>query len=147
LTVELKEAATSREFFQVTTLVPMLATVSAVIANERVLDFLREQVLPQLRDANLERWFPNLTLETSWGTTMRSFDVGISRGVASLGASSEAEASSAVDLPSGASPPEAFEVVRCGHSWLLAMSARHYRHPLPPWYFTECLGVVGGATA
>ena len=147
LAVELNEAAMSREFFQVTTLVPMLATVSAVIADERLLDFLREQVLPQLRDVTLERWFPNSTLETSWGAAMSSFDVGVSRGVASLGASCEAEAATAVDLPSGASPPEAFEVVRCGRSWLLAMSARHYRHPLPPWYFTECLGMVKGATA
>jgi len=145
LTVELKEAATSREFFQVTTLVPLLATVSAVIADERVLDFLRAQVLPQLRAVNLERWFPKSTLETSWGTAMSSFDVG---GLArwSLDASCEAEASSAVDLPAGACPPGAFEVVRCGRSWLLAMSARYYRHPLPPWYFTECLGVVKGAT-
>ena len=147
LTVELNEAAAPREFFQVTTLVPMLATVSAVIADERALDFLREQVLPQLRDVTLERWFPNSTLETSWGATMSSFNLGVSRGVASLGASCEAEASSALNLPSGASPPEAFEVVRCGRSWLLAMSARHYRHPLPPWYFTECLGMVKGATA
>jgi hypothetical protein len=147
LTVELNEAAAPREFFQVTTLIPMLATVSAVIADERALDFLREQVLPQLRDVTLERWFPNSTLETSWGATMSSFNLGVSRGVASLGASCEAEASSALTLPSGASAPEAFEVVRCGRSWLLAMSARHYRHPLPPWYFTECLGMVKGATA
>jgi hypothetical protein len=73
LAVELKEVATSREFFQVTTLVPMLATVSEVIADEPVLGFLREQVLPQLRDANLERWFPNSTLETSWGHRNEEF--------------------------------------------------------------------------
>ena len=92
--------------------------------------------------------FLDWTLETSWGAAISSFDVGVSRGVASLGASCEAEAATAVNLPSRAHPPpEAFEVVRCGRSWLLAMSARHYRHPLPPWYFTECLGMVKGATA
>lgn len=146
LTVELKEGATSREFFQVTTLVPMLATVSAVIADERVLDFLREQVLPQLRDVTLERWFPKATIETSWGTTTAGSYSGVSRAVESLGANCAAESGNAIALPSGASPPEALEVVRCGRSWLLAMSARHYRHPLPPWYFTECLGVVKSAT-
>ncbi|MGH7962429.1 MAG: hypothetical protein ACRERD_11490, partial [Candidatus Binatia bacterium] len=138
LSVELKEAVGSREFFEVSTLVPMLGTVSASVTNEETLRFLREKIVPKLCDVNLERWFPNSVLEKSWGLAA-NYDIGISRSEDSLGETCDAEVARSIELPPEASSAEAFEVVRCGRAWLLAISSRHFRHPLPTWYLTSCI--------
>ncbi|MBI3776761.1 MAG: hypothetical protein HY273_14665 [Gammaproteobacteria bacterium] len=146
LSVELKESEPPREFFELTTLVPMLATVSAAVGEQRLLDFLREQVLPKLRDTNLERWFPMATLEISWGASAGGVYAGVSRSVESLGATCADETAASINLPPEVSTPEAFEVVRSGRPWLLAMSARHFRHPLPTWYFSKCIATSKAQT-
>ncbi|EFH9690503.1 hypothetical protein F8Z35_22015, partial [Escherichia coli] len=61
--------AESRDFFQTSTLVPALATVTSLLGDEEALQTLRDQLLPLMKGVTLERWFPTTTLETLSGST------------------------------------------------------------------------------
>lgn len=92
------------------------------------------ELLPNLADVTLERWFPIQALETFWSTSIGVHEFGRSRSIEALEATPAAG-----NLPAGASPRHAFECVRLGRGRLVTLSARHFRHPLPPWFFGVCM--------
>lgn len=91
-----------------------------------------DRLLPLLNEVTLERWFPSGPLETSWEKK-----AGISRCVMEFGKTCANEIEKSLTIPPGSSKPEDFRCVQTGDSWLIAMSARHFRHPLPTWLIVD----------
>ncbi|MGO4606029.1 hypothetical protein AB4142_06810 [Variovorax sp. 2RAF20] len=121
-------------FFQTSSLVPMLATITSMIDDEKVLAMLRSELHPLIRDVTLERWFPKVELEVLAADEQPVQRLGISRALSELKSSCAEEASASMHLPNGAAPAADFKCMQLGHDELIAISARLYRHPLPTWY-------------
>ncbi|HBR2866338.1 TPA: hypothetical protein RRT81_001408 [Klebsiella pneumoniae] len=128
--------AESRDFFQTSTLVPALATVTSLLGDEEALQTLRDQLLPLMKGVTLERWFPTTTLETLSGSTLGIHSVGISRALSGLRPSAREEAEASIRTFGGAAVPSDFRWY-CNWQVLIALSARLYRHPLPTWFINE----------
>lgn len=122
------------DFFKTSSLVPMLATVAAMIQDEAALALLRDDLCPMLPNITLERWFPTAALETLAETKESIQRSGISRALSELKTSCADEASASVNLPQGATSAVDFRCTQLGCDVLIAISARLYRHPLPTWY-------------
>lgn len=71
-------AAGPRDFFETSSLVPALATVAALLRDEETLKHLRDNVEPLLENVTLERWFPEVSLETLTGSHRPVQEVGVS---------------------------------------------------------------------
>ncbi|HID9471186.1 TPA: hypothetical protein ACXI1T_003944 [Serratia liquefaciens] len=128
--------AESRDFFQTSTLVPALATVTSLLGDEEALQTLRDQLLPLMKGVTLERWFPTTTLETLSGSSLGIHSVGISRALSGLRPSAREEAEASIKTFDGAAVPSDFRWY-CNWQVLIALSARLYRHPLPTWFINE----------
>jgi hypothetical protein len=130
-------AAQPREFFQTSTLVPMLATVAAAIGDDEALGQLRA-LAPHLDGVTLERWYPSKELETFAGAKRNLGDVSVSRALAEIRATAPIEVEASLSIPEGASKRDDF--VWCGSPLevLVALSARLHRHPLPTWFILHC---------
>ncbi|HBT2895690.1 TPA: hypothetical protein MBE78_005410 [Klebsiella pneumoniae] len=128
--------AESRDFFQTSTLVPALATVTSLLGDEEALQALRDKLLPLMMGVTLERWFPTTSLETLSGSVQGIHSVGISRALSGLKPSAREEAEASIKTFDGAAAPSDF---RWYGNWqvLIALSARLYRHPLPTWFIGE----------
>jgi hypothetical protein len=128
--------ASAREFFQTSSLIPMLATVAALAHDEEALTQLRA-LRPLLEGVTLERWSPTMELERLTGSK-DSIDVGISRALAEVRDTVAAEIEASLGVPPGASKPEDFRWH--GSAWivLVALSARLHRHPVPTWFIAHC---------
>jgi len=135
LGLELGEADDPGNCFQMSSHIPMLATAAAEMGSTEALGIITKSILPRMAPGlTLERWFPATLVETSWGTPVAKGELGVSRAVA-IQDSAEAEAAAAMDVPEGAGRSDQFETVHAGRAWMLAISARLFRHPLPPWFF------------
>ncbi|MDO8942532.1 MAG: hypothetical protein Q7U75_05075, partial [Desulfobacterales bacterium] len=129
--------AERREFFETSSLVPALALVAALLRDETILQRLREEALPLMRDVTLERWFPTADLEILTGTGRSVSDVGVSRALAGLRNTALEEADAARKNLPGAAVPSDFKWHGTPWSVLVALSARLHRHPLPTWFLAE----------
>lgn len=129
--------AERREFFETSSLVPALALVAALLRDESILQRLREEALPLMRDVTLERWFPTADLEILTGTGRSVSDVGVSRALAGLRNTALEEADAARKNLPGAAVPSDFKWHGTPWSVLVALSARLHRHPLPTWFLAE----------
>lgn len=138
LASELGEVDDPRKYFQISSLIPMLSTVAAELGLSEALVRISSSLVPRMTGVTLERWFPSVRLETSWGSPVAKGEIGLSRAVA-IYDSCEREMAAAIDVPHGAARWEEFETCRAGRAWLLAMSARLFRHPLPPWYYRRLM--------
>lgn len=128
--------AENRDFFQTSTLVPALATVTSLLGDEETFQALRDKVLPLMAGVTLERWFPAASLETLSGSSQGIYSVGISRALSGLRPSAREEAEASMKTFDGAAAPSGF---RWYGNWqiLIALSAQLYRHPLPTWFINE----------
>ena len=129
--------AQPREFFQTSTLVPMLATIAAAIGDDEGLSQLRALAL-HMEGVTLERWYPNKELETFAGAKRNLVDVGASRVLAEIRATAPEEVEASLSIPEGASERDDFVWYGSSLEVLVALSARLHRHPLPPWFILHC---------
>ncbi len=124
-------------FFETSSLIPVLATVAALIRDEETLKFLLNNVQPLLKNVTLERWFPGASLETLTGSRRRIQEVGVSKSIAGVRSTPSEEAEASLKPFEGAASPTDFKWY--GTSWtiLVALSARIHRHPVPTWFLAE----------
>ena len=135
LALELGELEDPQKCFEISSYIPMLATTSAEMGSTEALTSISKSIVPRMPPGlTLERWFPTALLETSWGRPVAKGEIGVSRAVA-IQDSTEAESAGAMDIPEGGVGPGEFETINAGRAWVLAISARLFRHPLPPWFF------------
>lgn len=135
--------AGQRDFFEISSLVPALATVAAFLRDEKTLEHLRDGVQPLLENVTLERWFPEATFETLTGSRRSVQEVGVSRAIAGVMSTSFEEAESSLRPFKGVADPTDFKWH--GTPWvvLVALSARIHRHPVPTWFLAEYARPIG----
>ncbi len=128
--------AEGRDFFQTSTLVPMLASVAAVLNDDEALTFLRE-LAPQLEGVTLERWYPTNEIERFTGSNLRINEISASRVVDGFQPDAATETQASLRVPASAGEP--VNLKWHGQRWevLIAVSARLHRHPLPTWYLAS----------
>lgn len=126
-----------RDFFEASSLVPALATVAAFLGDEVTLKHLRDDVQPGLENVTLERWFPEVSLETLTGSNRPVQEVGGSRAIAGVRATTLEEAEASLKLFKGAADPTDFKWHGTPWTILAALSARIHRHPVPTWFLAE----------
>jgi hypothetical protein len=131
------QKAGSRDFFETSTLVPALATVAALLNDEKTLQILRGEVLPLMKGVTLERWFPEASLETLSGSRGDVQSVGVSRALSGFRSSAQEEAEVSVKPFEGVAAPSDFKWYGTPWQVLVALSARIHRHPLPSWFISE----------
>lgn len=129
--------AEPREFFQTSTLIPALATVAALLADEVTLRHLREDIHRLLKGATLERWFPGSTLETFTASRRRIQDAGVSRALSAIKESTVEELAASLNLCNGAADRTEFKWHSTPWEVLTALSARLHRHPIPTWFLAH----------
>jgi hypothetical protein len=122
-----------RDFFETTTLLPMLATVVAVLQDEPGLAFLRS-LAPQLDGVTLERWYSTNDIEAFTGSGRGLDAISVSRVLDVFQADTSLELEASLRVPQGAGDP--VQLAWHAEPWrvLTALSARLHRHPLPTWY-------------
>ena len=121
---------------RISTLVPMLSAVSSFENQERALAVLRDEVVPNLPGMTLERWYPKAEIDRI-ASLVPSALPGVSRGLSRLEADCATEAAAALDLPQGAVGPAEVRCVSASHNFIIALSARVFRHPLPTWHIAQ----------
>jgi hypothetical protein len=126
-----------RDFFKTSTLIPALATLAALLGDEKTLSHLREDIVPLAAGVTLERWFPESSLETLTSSRQHVQNVGVSRALAGLRATAAEEAEASVRPFKGAASPEDFKWYGTPWRMLLVLSARLHRHPVPTWFLAE----------
>lgn len=126
-----------KEFFQTSTLFPMLGTFAALMGEQACLEQLNEVANSDLKDVTLERWYPSVELETLTGSGRIFTSIGISRAIAKLQSNPVDELDASSNLPNGASNEDSFKWVDTPFEVLVAVSARFYRHPVPIWYLLK----------
>jgi hypothetical protein len=133
ITVHVTGEAEPRQFFETTTLVPLLATLAGLVDDVDALGKLHA-LRSDLGEVTLERWQPSAGLETYSGSDIDFRELGVSRTLDALGATPADERAAAERVEDAAAPRDGF--VWGGSPWegLLATSARLHRHPLPSWY-------------
>lgn len=124
----------AREFFQTSTLFPMLGTFAAFLGDSESLTKLTTALAPKLGTVTLERWSPSIELETLSGSGQALTDVGISKAILNLQDIPAEELAASLKVPPGAAAPEDFNWANTPFEVFAAVSARFYRHPLPIWY-------------
>jgi len=151
IAVHFTGTAGERDFFETTTLVPMLATVVSVVQDETELALLRD-LAPRLSGVTLERWYPTQEMETFTGSGRGVDTISVSRVLAGFEGNTAAELQASLRIPEGAADPS--QLGWHAEPWraLTALSARMHRHPLPTWYIAHCregscVDALGGLTA
>lgn len=139
LTLHNGKEAQKRRFFKTTTLVPVLGTVAALVGDKDALDLLSTRIVPMLKGVTMERWFPQIGLQTLTGSDSFVNAVGVSRAISEFRKTPGQEIEASVKLPSHSASPEDFEWHNTPWEVLIAISARMHRHPLPTWYFSNCV--------
>jgi len=136
LAVHFTGTAEARDFFTTSTLIPMLASVAAILNDEDALSILRG-LAPQLEGVTLERWYPTRGIERFTGTQHPLYTISVSRVLDGLQPNAAAETEASLRLPANAVKPE--DLTWHGKLWhvLIALSARLHRHPLPTWYLAS----------
>jgi AraC-like DNA-binding protein len=129
--------AEPRDFFETSTLIPALATLAALLRDEDTLLRLRNDIGPLAAGVTLERWFPEITLETLTGSRHHVQDVGVSRGLAEIRATVDEEMEASVRPFKGAALPQDFKWHGTLWRMLVVLSARLHRHPVPTWFLAE----------
>jgi hypothetical protein len=130
-------SAEPRDFFETSTLIPALATMAALLGDEKTLLHLRDDIGPLATAVTLERWFPESSLETLTGSERRVQDVGVSRALAGIRATVAEEVEASVRPFKGAASPEDFRWHGTPWRVLVVLSARLHRHPVPTWFVAE----------
>jgi hypothetical protein len=130
--------AEARAFFKTSTLIPMLATVSGFLDDERAHGFLRG-LAPHLDGVALERWYPTADLERLTGSTLSLGAISASRVIDGFQSDTQAEVQASLRLPAGAGAEADFRWHGSDWEVLVVLSARLHRHPLPTSYFAETL--------
>lgn len=129
--------AQPRDFFQTSTLIPALATVAALLADETTLRHLREDIHPLREGTTLERWFPGPSLETLTALHQHIQDAGVSRALSAIKESASEELAASLNLCKGAADPTEFKWHATPWVILVALSARLHRHPVPTWFLAN----------
>ncbi len=138
IAVHFSGEAEGRDFFETSTLIPMLATVAAVLNDDEALSFLRG-LAPQLERVTLERWYPTNEIERFTGAKRNLTQISASRVLESFQQDAAAEVQASLRIPANAGEPA--DLKWYGKPWevLTALSARLHRHPLPTWYLASSL--------
>jgi hypothetical protein len=138
LAAHVTKDAEPRAFFQTSSLFPALGTMVSLLKDEKALALLRDEIQPMLQDVTLERWFPAASLETLTGSSNAIQEVGVSRAIAGLRATTAEEADASLKTVPGAADPTEFKWHGTPFLVLAALSARFHRHPVPTWFLREC---------
>lgn len=129
-------SADVRDFFETSTLVPALASVSAFLNDEQTLKCLREDIWPLLDGVTLERWFPEAGLETLTGSSISVQEVGVSRAISGVRASAAEEVEASLKAVTS-TDPTVFKWHGTPWTVLVALSSQINRHPVPTWFLAE----------
>ncbi|MGY2337649.1 hypothetical protein ACW9HW_00160 [Pseudomonas sp. SDO5532_S415] len=132
-----KETLKSR-FFKTTTLVPMLGTVAGILNDQDLLTKLSTNVVPLLKGVTMERWFPQIGLQSLTGSEVSLNSIGVSRALSGFRKTPAEEVYASENLPRNCPSHEAFAWHDTPWEVLVAISARMHRHPLPTWYLGKC---------
>jgi len=143
LVAHVTKEAEPREFFQTSSLFPALGTIAGVLDDEKALQRMRDEMQPLLQEVTLERWFPYASLETLTGSRRVVQEVGVSRAIAGLRATTSDEVEASLTLVAGAAAPADFKWHDRPVVVLAALSARLHRHPVPTWFFHLCSQAEG----
>ncbi|AON53117.1 MULTISPECIES: hypothetical protein [Herbaspirillum] len=133
IALNITKTAKPRDFFKTSTLIPALGTIASLLDSDATMRLLNEDIQPALKGVTLERWYPQIALETMTGSKQSIYDVGISRAIAGFPSSTVEERVSSLRVVKDAASPADF---KWHNNWqvLVALSARLHRHPLPTWY-------------
>ena len=133
ISIEVSGDSEGDKYFRTSTLLPMLATVAACCGSDELLGKINDLVLPSVKNLALERWFPKLELEGMARTRTAVQAAGVSRTLRRFGEDCATEMAAAVSIPPRASSAAEFQSIADELPFLSAVSARLFRHPLPPW--------------
>ena len=136
-----------RNYFQTSTLFPMLGTFAALLDDKESLEQLNDVVAPRLGEVTLERWSASAELETLTGSGRSLTGVGISKAILRLQTSPHDELQASLKAPIGAAAYEDFKWAHTPFDLLVAVSARFYRHPLPVWFSARHSACSSGVQA
>ena len=129
-----------RDFFQTSTLIPSLGSAAAFAGDDAALARLRA-LTSNLNNVTLERWFAGPKLETFSAEQCSVTNLGVSRAINGFRDSASAEAEASLARPDGATDPGALSWRGMPWEWLVAVSSRLHRHPLPTWFMAESMTV------
>lgn len=127
----------TREYFQTSTLFPMLGTFAGLLDDQESLNQLNTAVAPKIPEVTLERWTASAELETFTGSGQAITSVGISKAVSRLQEKPQDELRQSLKTPPGAAAYEDFKWANTSFELFAAVSARFYRHPVPVWYIVS----------
>lgn len=133
IALNITKTAEPKDFFKTSTLIPALGSVAGLLGLDDTMRLLNEDIQPLLQGVTLERWYPQIALETMTGSKQSIYDVGISRSLARLKPSAAEERDATLRVVKDAASQTDF---KWHNNWqvLVALSARLHRHPLPTWY-------------
>jgi hypothetical protein len=126
-----------RDFFKTSSLVPALGTIAALLGDNETLTHLSNDLQPLLEGVTLERWFPEVSLETLTGSRRPIQEVGVSRAIAGIRSTLAEEAEASLKPFKGAAAPTDFKWHGTPWTIFVALSARLHRHPVPTWFLAE----------
>jgi hypothetical protein len=117
------------------TLIPLLAQLCVALDSEVDYVHLRKNLLPLFPGVTLQLWYPDSKFEELLvhGRAHRASGVAVAPYV--LPESFDLYKSKALAIPPGAAAMTEFEFSKRGVPWLPLVFCRHYRCPLPVWYF------------
>lgn len=117
------------------TLIPLLAQLCVMLDSEADYANLRKNLLPLFQRATLQLWYPDSKFEELFvhGRAHRESGVAVAPYV--LPESFDVYKSKALAIPPGAAAITEFEFSKKGVPWLPLVFSRHYRCPVPVWYF------------
>jgi len=136
IAVHFTREAGERDFFNTTTLVPMLATAVSVVQDEAGLAFLRD-LEQHLSGVTLERWYSTVGIETFTGSRLGLDAISVSRVLSGFEGDTAAELQASLRMPEGAADPAQLGWHTEPWTVLTAFSARLHRHPVPTWYLAK----------
>lgn len=126
-----------REYFQTSTLFPMLGMFAGLLDDKKSIDQLNGLLTQHLAQVTLERWSASAELETFSGSGKSLWSIGISKAIARLQELPQDEVQASLTAPPGAAAYEDFKWANTPFDLLAAVSARFYRHPVPLWYIAK----------
>ena len=116
-------------------LIPLLAQLCAAFDSEADYKNLRTNLLPLFPGITLQVWYPDSKFEELLVHGRAHMESGVALAPYLLLENFEEYKSKALSMPPGAADVGDFDFAKHGVAWLPLTFCRHYRCPVPIWYF------------
>lgn len=117
------------------TLIPLLAQLCAVLDSQADYDNLKKNLLPLFSGTTLQVWFPDSKFEELLVGGKAHRESGVTLAPYEIPDSFDSYKSTALTLPPAVASMSGFDFAKKGVQWLPLVFCRHYRCPAPIWYF------------